>query len=235
MTSISGVELALLAVEGRQHLARASPAHHDPPARQLRQIEGVERLPHLPEDEVGDVHHVVDRSAGRSTRGAPAARPGWGRSAPRAPPGRHSAGSRRASSISTSPPPPRPSTGSALPRRCDGGRRSGVAKITAISAGQAEVVHAVGAVGGDVDVEQDVLALVVHPLDGEAGGGQPPRQLLEVGRQVDVARRASRARRASAVHLAQQPLVVVEQHADVGDAERFIATRSTPMPKANPE
>ncbi len=59
------VEPPRLAVEGRDRLARRRAAHPDLAARQLAQIEGVERLAELEQHGVGHVDDVVDRAETR--------------------------------------------------------------------------------------------------------------------------------------------------------------------------
>ena len=62
---IGGVELARLAVERRDRLAGRRAPHADLAARDLREVERVQRLAELEHHRVGRVDHVVDRAEAR--------------------------------------------------------------------------------------------------------------------------------------------------------------------------
>ena len=73
ITSISPSSVALDRVEGLDLLALARAAHHEPPAGDEVEVEGVHRLPGQQHHEVGDVDDVVDRPLARPPSGAPSA------------------------------------------------------------------------------------------------------------------------------------------------------------------
>ena len=57
---VAAVELALHTVEGHERRVLRQGADDDVIARNHVGIEGVQRLPHFHEDEIGHIHHVVD-------------------------------------------------------------------------------------------------------------------------------------------------------------------------------
>ena len=80
ITSIPGSSLRSTPSRVTRRLALPRPADNEPAPGQLCQVVGMERLAHLPEDEVGHVDHVVDRDADRSLPDGCGASPGWDRS-----------------------------------------------------------------------------------------------------------------------------------------------------------
>ena len=129
------------------------------------EVEGVERLAHLPQHEVGDVDHVVDRAD--ADRFEPAHQPVRARAQPHVL--EHARRVARAEA--------RLGHGHARERRGRArrsraaraaGRRSVDTAQDGDLAREPDVVHAVGAVAGDVDVEQRVVALDLDVLDARA-------------------------------------------------------------------
>ena len=78
MTSMSARQLAVLAVERAEPLARARRPRPQLAAGEALEIEGVHRLPELQQHVVGDVDDVVDRADAGGLRGAPASTPATG-------------------------------------------------------------------------------------------------------------------------------------------------------------
>ena len=175
-------EPPLDAVERHQPLARPRRAHHDARPREPRQVEGVEGLTHLPQDVVGGVDHVVDRPL--ADRLETAAQPR------RALADAHAAHhARRVAQAAR--------VGDLDPRRFAGARAGlrrrplGLAQrplqLDRQLARQPEMVHGVGPVGGDVDVEHRVVVARFEALDGEPDRGQR-RGELRRRRHVDEVR-----------------------------------------------
>ena len=128
------------------------------------EVEGVERLPHLPQHEVGDVDHVVDRA--RAHRLEAPHQPVGARPQPDVL--EHARRVARAElRLGDLHARQRRRRRAALGRSRVGAAQRHAAQHRDL-AREPEVVHAVGPVAGDVDVEQRVVALDRDVLDARA-------------------------------------------------------------------
>ena len=161
------LESPLFPVEGHQPLAGTAPAHDHARVGHLGQVEGVRGMAHLHHHVVGEVDHVVDGAHADLLQ--PLAQPG-GR-------GSHAhvedaAGEARAQLGRLHlDRPRRRGRGPAL-RDIDRERTQRRAVEDGDLARHAVDVHAVHTVGGDVEVEDGLVALAFHPVHGQAGQGE---------------------------------------------------------------
>ncbi len=164
----------------------------------------MERLAGLPEDEVGDVDHVVDRAL--PDRREPGLQPLGAGTDPHAF-DRHGDVARAAGGILESHPHPR---GALARQRGAGGLGERSVERGGELAGETDVAHAVGPVAGDVDVEHEIVEGLrcdsVHQpfaFDGMPDRGQSLRDRARImparprARRRPAARRRPRTARAS--------------------------------------
>ena len=178
--AVTGGERPQHAVQGLQLLPLARPADAQPALGYPREVEGVGRVAHLHHHVVREVHHVVDGPHADGFQAVPD--PG---------------GRRPQAHVQDAGREPRAKVGGLDPDledlRC---RRTllGEAPLERPQgqpvedrdlAGEAVDVHAVHAVGGDVEVEHRVLAVALQAVQGESREGEVLAQTAGLDRDVD--------------------------------------------------
>ncbi len=173
-----GGQGTLDAVQREQPLAGACPSHDDPLLRQAIEVERVQRLPLLPQDEIRRVDDVVDRAL--AYRLEPLAQPVGGGTDAHAEHGARGVARAQVGSLDDDGGGLRGRPATRRERRHRGAQRG--AGERGVLARHAEMVHAVGTVGEDVQVVDRVVAAGLEPVERQSGRGQPgadPRRLLD--------------------------------------------------------
>ena len=168
------------AVQRGQAITLARPAHDELALRHAGEVEGMGRMSHLHHHVVREVDHVVDRAHADGFQ--PVADPGRRRPEP------HVQDARAESRAEVGGLDGHvESLGRGRPRLREGevGRPQGYAVENRYLSGHAVDVHAVHAVGGDVEVEHGFGAPALQALEGEADEGEVLSELARLRRDVD--------------------------------------------------